>query len=183
MAKEKDLEFQDYLAEINTQLVPAKPAVALRGGITAVKVEEFDEKGANSEESSIIRTDRKWQVTLEWKLDGTLLKSKHWNFTGTWHVQAFLEAFGEDKPTTQGEKRDYDLKEVTTDVRKKDTSGADAATPWVYTATSIINAGDVNPGLYRLAVALTYTDEEGDPGPMAGFIEVPGMIQVYKPSK
>lgn len=183
MAKEKDIEFQDYLAEINNQIIPANPAIALNGGITAITIEEFDETGANPAESSIIRTDRKWQVKLEWRLDGTLLTSPHWNFTGTWHVQAFLEAFGEDKPAGSGEKRDYDLKEVTTDVRKKDASGADAATPWDYTAMTEIDAGKVNPGLYRLAVALTYTDENGDPGPMAGFVEVPGMIQIYKPSK
>lgn len=183
MAKEKDLEFQDYLAEINTQIVPANPAVALSGGITSVIVEEADENGINFQESSIIRSDRNWRVTLEWRLDGTLLTSRHFNFTGTWHVQAFLEAFGEDKPNTQGEKRDYDLKEVTTDVRKKDASGADAATPWDYIESLVVNAGGVNPGLYRLAVALTYTDENGDPGPMAGFIEVPGMVQVYTPKK
>jgi hypothetical protein len=182
MAKEMDLEFQDYLAEINHQIVPANPAVALTGGITQVMIEEKDENGTY-DESSIIRTDRDWKITLDWQLAGTLLESRHFNFTGQWHVQAFLEAFGEDKPNTGG-KQDYDLKEVEIDVRKKDdTTGVDLPSPWDYSVSRSVNAGDVAPGLYRLAVALTYKDENGDPGPMAGFIEVPGMIQVYKPAK
>lgn len=166
-----DIEMQDFLATIDLKsLIPSDPAKALSGGITSVLVEEADESGKFLE-NSIIRTDREWRITLNWALTGSLLNSSFFEFPGTWVVKAFLEAWGENA-------KDHDIPEVSQLVdRDIDPS------PWEYTATMSIAKGTIEPGAYRLAVTLTYKDENGDPGPMAGFIEVPGMIQIYKPSK
>lgn len=166
-----DFEMQDFLSTIDLKsLIPADPTKALTGGITSVTVEEADDSGA-FQANTIIRTDRDWQITLKWALQGSLLNSKFFEFPGTWVVNAFLEAWGANA-------KDQDLPEVSMTVDQDP-----QPSPWEYTATIGVKKGTVVPGAYRLAVTLTYKDENGDPGPMAGFIEVPGMIQIYKPSK
>ena len=166
-----DFEMQDFLSTIDLKsLIPADPTKALTGGITSVTVEEADETGV-FQENKIIRTDRDWQITLKWALQGNLLNSKFFDFPGTWVINAFLEAWGSTA-------KDHDLSEVNLVVDQDP-----QPSPWEYTATISVKKGTILPGAYRLAVTLTYKDENGDPGPMAGFVEVPGMLQIYKPSK
>ena len=164
-----DIEVQDFVSQLSLAgLIPDDPADALKGGIISVKVEEKQENGRYLE-NSVFRTDREMRITLKWQLTGSLLGSKFFDFPGNWFVQAFLEGWGE---TAQ----DHD-----SDVEKRKVDKFDQPSPWDYSAFIHVPPDTITAGAYRLAVTLTYKDEDGEPGPMAGFVEVPGMIQVYKP--
>jgi hypothetical protein len=49
-----------------------------------------------------------------------------------------------------------------------------------YTAAIPVSPNSVDPGVYKVAVAITYESSPGTPGPIAGFHES-GMLQVYDP--
>lgn len=157
---------------------------SLRGGITDVIVEELVTNGT----SQIIRLDSDWKVTVKWELVGTLLDSTFFTFPGKWILNAYLEGWGEDAD-------ELDLMGDTADGLPVMASrkiveansiapGVPLETEWHFQETFTIRAADnPDPGLYRLAVAITYRDENDNPGPMAGFIEVPEMVQIYEPKK
>jgi hypothetical protein len=157
---------------------------SLRGGITDVIVEELVTNGTNQ----IIRFDSDWKVTVKWELVGTLLDSTFFTFPGKWILNAYLEGWGEDAD-------ELDLMGDTANGLPVMTSrtvvlansiapGDPPETEWHFQETFTIHAADnPDPGLYRLAVAITYRDEKDDPGPMAGFIEIPEMVQIYEPKK
>lgn len=179
---EKQIETLDFLSMINTSgLIPPDITKALSGGITGVSVNElFPKTDSNNNvtvehiANLIIRTDHEWEIVLEWKLTGTMLDSKFLVIPGNWVVKAFLEGWG-----TSAE--DYDLPEINQKVELYDANNKKIKSPWEYKVT--INPGKIPVGTYRLAVALTYVDENNLPGPLAGFIEFPDMIQIYNPGK
>lgn len=155
----------------------------LRGGITDITVKELAVGGTTSQ---IIRNDHDWQITINWELVGTMLDSPFFTIPGNWILKAYLEGWGESA-------NEKDLKGDTVGgipvMTAKNVvpagsigAGNPLETEWHYTETFTIKSAQ-NPslGMYRLAVAITYEDDKHNPGPIAGFIEVSDMVQIYKP--
>jgi hypothetical protein len=145
----------------------------LQGAIVAATVSEI----GGVSPTSIIRTDQAWDVTVDWNLEGSLLGTSFFNFLGEWVVSLFLESMG---PTTE-----YALPTTGTGVRVSvgtfTLPDPNDDTHRDYTATIPVSADTVDPGVYKMVVAITYESSPGTPGPIAGFHEG-GMFQFYTPS-
>jgi hypothetical protein len=175
-------EMQDFISKINLGTLATG---TLAGGITSIRVSEEDPPGSHKD-NQIIRHDRNWSIILDFELVGTVLDSPFFTIPGNWIVNGYLEGWGVDA-------KDMDLKSahgdtgfpVTGPQRAVDPArtGGPPETKWGYVEFINVSAGSVEPGTYKLAVTLTYKDENGNPGPMAGFVEFPGMIQIYEPGK
>lgn len=153
----------------------------LTGGITGITVKEKNEKGELNE-SLIIRKDRSWQVTVNWALRGGML-DVHWlDIRGKWILNAFLEGWGKnaDESDHNGDTANGILVEPPLTVARV---GTPPETEWQYTETFTFAPNSVKTGAYKLVVAITYEHDPGKPGPMAGFIEFPNMIQIYDPGQ
>lgn len=167
----------DFESELN--LGPITTGT-LRGGTTGVTVEEDDGTGVFSP-TQVIRTDRDWAITVNWQLVGTMLDSPFFTIPGNWVVKAYLEGWGQN-----AEEKDLDSDNVTVPVVPPTTRvpGVPGVSDpeWQYEETfTILRANNPRPGPYRLAITITYEDAAGNPGPMAGFLEVGDMVQLYKP--
>lgn len=177
----------------------------LEGKITGIVIKEIDEKGNPQPTNNIVRTDRDWTIMLTWKLMGSLLDVAvvsgpgpitaeiHGNFI----VNAYLEGLG--KATIEDEfPGDSKAISVMNDVKAHVKQGSLTATPtipvnppdteWQYNETITIKSKRLPAGPYKLAVTLTYEKPNSDgtgfvPGPMAGFMEYPDLIQIYDPGK
>jgi hypothetical protein len=156
----------------------------LTGGITGVTVKEKDVRG-NFQDNLIIRTDQEWQVTVNWALRGTMLDQRWLDIQGKWLLKAYLEGWGKgaeeidrDSDTVGGIKID-----PAPTIVKAGSLGLNdpLETEWQYAETFTFPAGSIKPGTYRLALTVTYVDDAGIPGPMAGFIEHADMLQIYNP--
>lgn len=157
----------------------------LAGGITDALIMEKDTSG-NFKESHIIRTDRDWQISINWALRGTMLDSPFLDVPGTWVLKAYLEGWGK-------ESEEIDREGDTVGGIKVEPAqtivpagailpGDPPETEWQYAETFTFRAGKVLPGTYKMALTINYIDENGNPGPMAGFIELKDMVQIYKPA-
>ncbi len=151
----------------------------LRGGITDLTVEEYDAAG-NTKPTKIIRTDQDWVITVDWQLVGTMLDSQFFTIPGYWIVKAYLEGWGQNVPEL----------ELTSDRQKVSVMGDKTVVPvgpnvpepeWHYEEMfNITKTNNLAPGPYKLVITITYEDEQGVPGPMAGFLEAE-MLQIYQP--
>ena len=203
----------------------------LDGSITGLTVIEADDTGQFTvDTNNIMRTDRDWQITLKWRLFGSLLDMTPPNMGivtaelhGKFKVMAYFEGIGAaaDEKDLEGDKTKLggiDLMNGKTSVALTGSrTPADStatppvpndpeATEWQYVETFTIRGQTakadpqyLKPGAYRLSVNLTYEQPDIDPitklqntdpvtgnllfkpGPMAGFMELPDMIQVYDP--
>lgn len=158
----------------------------LTGGITGVEVKEKDSLG-NFQPSLIIRTDRDWQVTVKWAVIGSMLDIRWLNIGGKWLLKAYLEGWGkgadehdQDGDIAGGVQVDGGQDTI---VKKGSVMPPDnpPETEWHYVETFTFPAGTIKPGTYKLAVAITFEDDQGVPGAMAGFIEYADMVQIYNP--
>ena len=152
----------------------------LAGGITDLRVEEYDAAG-NTKASKIIRTDQDWVITVNWELVGTMLDSPFFTIPGNWIVTAYLEGWGQNAPELELQS-DRQKVSVMADKTVVPVGGGVLEPEWHYEET--FNIGPVNnppPGPYKLVITITYEDENGVPGPMAGFLEAE-MLQIYKPN-
>jgi len=165
----------DFEAEID--LGPIATGT-LRGGITGVAIKEDDGTG-NFLEDKIIRTDRDWRIEVNWQLVGTMLTSPFFTIPGNWVVTAYLEGWGQatEEKELAGDNSPIPVVPPTTVV-----PGAPGVDPeWHYVETiSIPNASTPAVGPYKVVITITYQDQNGNPGPMAGFLEAE-MLQIYKP--
>ena len=140
----------------------------LKGSITGPIVTET--AGANP--STVIRTDQNWQVQIDWSLEGSLLGTPLFNFIGEWVVRVYLESMGPSK--------EYELPIGGSGARVSvATFKADGATKRDYSTTIQIAPKAVDPGIYKMVVAVTYELSAGKPGPIAGFHEGE-MLQLYE---
>ena len=148
----------------------------LDGSISAPTVKEDDGTGTMTASNMVIRTDRSWQIVVEWEVHGSLLGptiSSSFPFTGEFVARAFLESIG---PGTEfelpvggaGVKVNVNAPVNTTGDQRE------------YTATISVPVTTVPAGIYKLVVAITHESASGIPGPIAGFFES-GMLQIYKP--
>jgi len=156
----------------------------LTGGIMSVAVKEKDVRG-NFQDSLIIRTDQEWQVTVNWALRGTMLDQRWLDIQGKWLLKAYLEGWGKDAEEID---RDGDTVggievDPAPTIVKAGSLGLNdpLETEWQYVETFTFPAGSIKPGTYKLALTVTYVDDAGVPGPMAGFIEHADMLQIYNP--
>jgi hypothetical protein len=193
-----DFEMQDLKALINIGQVGTG---TLEGRITDLRVQEFvlNEVTGKMEfmDNTVIRTDAKWQIVLEWELAGTALDPGILALKGAWVARAYLEGWGKnaDEVDLDGDTGNIKLMDHKPDkdingnvLPEKSRTGSDE-TAWLYKETITINPTPVPPktplnvGPYKLAITVTYVDDNSDPGPMAGFYELPQMIQIYQPKK
>ncbi len=118
--------------------------------------------------TNIIRIDEAWKVSIDWELIGSL-KSM---VCGTWCLHLHLESIG------QGE--ELDLFEGNREVHVK----LDPCGDGKYHYDFMVPAGTIYPKHcstpYKLVTTLTYLNECGRPGPMAGFVEGQ-ILQFYDP--
>jgi hypothetical protein len=167
--------------DFETELNLAGLTGTLRGGITKVTVDEKDDTGV-FKPNQIIRTDHDWRITVDWQLVGTLLASTFFTIPGKWVVTAYLEGWGKNADEKE---LSSDVAGIVVDPPMITVPANPPAIPepeWRYSATfSIPKANTLKAGPYRLAVTITYQDENGKPGPMAGFIEIADMVQIYVP--
>jgi hypothetical protein len=168
------------MADFETEL--AIGIGTLTGGIIDITVKEREGKDEKSplKDSLIIRKDRAWQVGVNWALKGGML-DLHWlDIRGKWVVKAYLEGFGMNAQETdhKGDTVNGILVEppmlLTKDTKTQQTE-------WQYSETFTFSPNSVKIGAYKLVVSVTYEHDPGQPGPMAGFIEFPKMIQIYDP--
>ena len=103
---------------------------------------------------TIIDVTAAWSVQVEWTLAGNFPVS--W-LLGNWRIQAFLERVGPDPDLI--------------------VNAAPLTVPFSGDTYSVNIPQDamlpVLPGLYRLAVSITYMDNLGDPKPTAAFQDGP----------
>ena len=128
-----------------------------------------------SPSENIIRTDQPWEVSLNWTVTGLVVPA----MAGDFHLTVYLEALGpgldEDLPNVPGPD----------EVVIPFTSGSLSVLTRTFKRT--INFGAGTPALpasirqqaYKLIVAVTYTETDGTPGPMAAFTEGP-IVQFYR---
>lgn len=167
------------MADFETEL--AIGIGTLTGGITSISVMEKDERGA-FKDSLIIRKDRGWQVGVGWALRGGML-DLHWlDIRGKWKVTAFLEGWGKNAEESDhnGDTANGILVEPPMLVANDPTT---LQTEWQYSEKFTFAPNSVKTGAYKLVVTITYEHDPGQPGPMAGFIEFPNMIQIYDPGQ
>jgi len=140
----------------------------LKGSISGPIVTEF----GGVTPSGVIRTDQKWQVQIDWNLEGSLLGTPFFSFNGNWLVRVFLESMG---PSNEYE---LPLDGLGAKVSVADFT-PDGVSKRNYSTTIQLDPGDVDPGIYKMVVAVTYESAPGNPGPIAGFHEGE-MLQLYK---
>lgn len=180
----------------------------LSGKITGLVIKEWDPATTQFvPTNNIIRNDRDWQIMLTWKLLGSLLDVAvvsgpgpitaeiHGNFL----VNAYVEGFGRtvEKRFPGDSKAIPVMSGVKAIVPHGSRTPANPAavpptpedpleTEWQYNEIITIKSKQLVPGPYKLAVTLTYEKPNATgtgfvPGPMAGFMEWPDMIQIYDP--
>ena len=137
----------------------------LQGAIVGATVSEV----GGIAPSTNIRTDQDWSVKVDWNLEGSLLNQPFFNFVGDWVVSLFLESMG---PSLE-----YSLNPIRLGVNTF-TQNPQVQNRRDYTATIDVLAGQIDAGIYKLAVAITYESAPGTPGPIAGFHEG-NMLQLY----
>jgi len=180
-----DFEMHDFKAMINIGQVGTG---TLEGRITDLRVEEDD--GTGFKENSVIRDDSTWRIVLEWELAGSALDPDILALKGAWIVKAYLEGFGRDADELDfsGDPNGIllmdhkpDVDNLGNDILPELSRTNSGETAWLYRDTITINPKTVHEGAYKLAVAVTYVKEDMvTPGPMAGFVELENMVQIYK---
>jgi len=126
--------------------------------ITTAAVREYG--GVNP--VTIIRTDQRWDVQIEWQTSGLI---KSW-VAGNWHLTIYLESMG------PGE--DYKL----VDANEAIVPLLPAPPNYLFQYHPDFDAGVVPAGVYKLILTITYTALDDTPGEMAGYWEGP-MLQFY----
>lgn len=144
------------------------------GSIAAVAANGLGTADAVPSEN-IIRIDQPWEVKVNWKVSGLVVPA----LAGDFHVTVYLEALGpgidEDLPNVVGPD----------EIVVPFTSGTLTGLTRTFNRTLSFMAGtpalpaSVRQQLYKMVVAVTYTETDGTPGPMAAFSEGP-IVQFYR---
>lgn len=137
------------------------PPLPLTGKVEA---ELFESGGANP--VNIIRTNQDWEVRTKIKLAGPLSQF----IGGNWHVHVRLESMGPG-----GEHSFFDV----------DSNVAIPEADDTYEQVLNVQAGAVSAAHdgtpYRVVVVVTYKGPLGNPGPIAGMVDL-GLVMFYNPS-
>ena len=140
-------------------LTPGAPN--LLSGSGTIAVEDPADPGTPT---TIIETDDAWDVKVDWSIKGLIAGA----LGGDWKVEAFLASVdGGTSPGSIG-------------VANVPLNSAPPTSARNYTATINVPAGKVSAGLYRLTVAITYSNL-GVPQEMAAFSDGP-VMQFYVPA-
>ncbi|MBL8166691.1 MAG: hypothetical protein JNJ50_00965 [Acidobacteria bacterium] len=144
------------------------------GSIAAVAANGLGTADAVPSEN-IIRIDQPWEVTVKWDVNGLVVPA----MAGDFHLTVYLEALGpgadQDLPNVPGPDEEV----------ISFTSGTLSGLTRSFEHTFAFAAGtpalptNVRQRLYKMIVAVTYTETDGTPGPMAAFSEGP-IVQFYR---
>ena len=115
---------------------------------------------------TVIRADQEWAVRVRFDTSGDLSEV----LTGTWHVGVFIESIG---PGPEAE------------IALLHTPLTPAAGTVHYSVDAIIPANSIavpdhQTRPFKLVTTVSYIQPDGNPGPMAGFLEGP-IVQLYNP--
>jgi len=124
---------------------------------------------------NIVRIDQSWEVRVRWTVSGLVVPA----LAGNFHLTVYLEALGpgvdEDLPNVVGPD----------ELVVAFTSGTLAGLTRSFDRTLTFGAGTpalpaaIRQQAYKMVVAVTYTETDGTPGPMAAFSEGP-IVQFYR---
>ena len=167
---------QAFETEIHIGLPVADPTKPiLIGGITEVTATE------GGKVQNVLKASETWDITVKWYLAGTYLELND-PIPGTWDANVYLEGMG------GGGGKEHNLGPAPApNVDQTKTMEVDDLTDpnnkvtinqWAYEAKIPVQANSLKAGVYKMVAALTYTEQDGTPGPMAGFLEG-GWLQVY----
>lgn len=113
--------------------------------------------------STIVRRDTNCHIQTKWHIKGLLALG----LGGAWTVRAFLESMGPGAEMVAGTQAVLMSAGTIVLPDKKE-----------FTSTIQVNAGSVPAGVYKLVVAITYTEPGGTPGPLAAYQEGP-IVQFF----
>ena len=120
--------------------------------------------------TNIIRIDQDWHVHLHWALEGSLRSM----ICGTWCLHLHLESIGKGV--------ELSLPDPGPEIKVP----LDPCGNGHYNYDFVVKAGTVKPEHcstpFKLVSTITYENECGLPGPMAGFVEG-SILQFYDPGK
>jgi hypothetical protein len=132
------------------------PNTGLLDGMIEAEVFEEDPP----QPTNIIKTDKGWYVQVDWTLEGEEVPC----WAGMWNLQAHLETMGPGTDISHpAPPKQIALNQGTT-----------------YSEQVRFPPDTVPAGAYKLVVTLTYDDIQGEPGPLAAYVEGP-MLQFYEP--
>jgi hypothetical protein len=141
--------------------------VNFQGAITECGVWETPPPEPTTPYDTVIRADQPWLIHLKWEVAGLAVPVQ----AGQWHVDAYLESMGSGP--------EFKLPiPIATHVMPL-TFGQ---TEYLFEHTVDPDTVPVEPGHstpYKLVVTVVYHRPDGQPGPMAGFVELP-VLQFYK---
>ena len=132
------------------------------GHITSCVISE--QPGQLTQWDKVLDATNPWYINLWWHVQGPNVPIT----TGTWHVQAFLESIGPGA----------EVAAPTPAVAVLCTPGTNQYTAalTIPANTVSVTAGTTTP--FKVVVTLTFLDGTGNPGKIAGFVEVP-VMQFY----
>lgn len=142
------------------------PFEELSGNLDVLAFRDQDE-----DPNTVLEIERHWYVRPHWFVDGPGAK----DLGGTWHLAIIVESIGAGVERT--------LKTIDIPITQL---GPGPVThpleyrPWIHIPSRVEDPDHaiMQDGLYRLAAVLTYTNEFGHHGRMAGYIEGP-LLQFY----
>lgn len=114
--------------------------------------------------STIIRRNQTCRLRTNWHINGLLALG----LGGSWTVKAFLESMGPGAEVQVGSET-IPLSAGTPSADRKD-----------FKSEIVVAAGSMPAGVYKLVVAITYTEPGGTPGPLAAYQEGP-ILQFFEP--
>lgn len=115
--------------------------------------------------STIIRRNQSCRIRTNWHIRGLLALG----LGGSWTVRAFLESMGPGAEVQAG-----------TQVVQLSSGTVVPPDRKNYESEIVVPANTVAAGVYKLVVAITYTEPGGTPGPMAAYQEGP-ILQFFEP--
>ncbi|MCB0635190.1 MAG: hypothetical protein KDC54_01155 [Lewinella sp.] len=108
----------------------------------------------------IVQTDQPIHVHTQWNVKGALASI----LGGEWRVAVYFEKYG------GGEANPGEYMGKTAHIQSLNHT---------YNMTITVPANDLKPGLYNVAIAITFFSDAGVPLPVAGFADL-GMVQYYE---
>ncbi len=125
----------------------------------------------DGDRNTVLEINRHWYIQPHWWVDGAGAT----DLGGTWHVSVIVESMGRGVEKT--------LKTVDipiTDLAPLPRAHTLEYHPWIHIPSRLENVDESIPedGAYKLVILVTYTNQFGTHGRMAGFVEGP-LLQFY----
>ena len=129
--------------------------------------------------TTIIRANSDWSICMYWSLHGVLAPL----ICGEWCCHVFFESMGPGREFSLPQSRYINLPQYKQgEIRIPLDPCGDGKYKYEFQIPKGVVRAEHCGIPYKLVVSLTYYDQCGRPGPMAGFVELP-MVQFFWPGK